>query len=105
MCTSNAIVQMAALGRAGQANKVFLVPRHAHAQYMALQRDRPDAAVALDEGVLQIGPYAKYAVAFPKNLAPHLHARQFGPNLLISICWALTFTLLSAPGTCLGAVP
>lgn len=60
------IAQMSTLGRAGQSNKVFVVSRHAHAQHTAMHRDRPNAAVALDEGLLQIDPFAKYAVAFPK---------------------------------------
>ena len=40
------IAQMAALNGAGQAHKVFVVPRHAHFQHPALHRDGPDAAVA-----------------------------------------------------------
>ena len=59
------IAQMAALDGAGQTHKVLLVPRHAHLQHPVLHRNRPDAAVALDEGVLQTDPFAKYAVAFP----------------------------------------
>jgi hypothetical protein len=60
------IAQLATLGRAGQTHKVFVVPRHARAQHSALHRDRPGAAMAFNKGVLQIDPFAKYAVAFPR---------------------------------------
>jgi hypothetical protein len=91
------IAQMATRGRAGQANKVFVVPSHTYAQHTELHRDRPDAAEALDEGVLQIDPFAKYAVAFPRMSRSIFTRANSARNQLISICSALTFTLLSAP--------
>ena len=53
------IAQMAALCGAGEAHKVLVVPRNAHSQHLALHRDGPDAAVALDQGVLKIESFAK----------------------------------------------
>ena len=91
------IAQMAALSGAGQAHKVFVVPRHAHFQHPALHRDGPDAAVALDEGIFQIDPFEKYAVAFPRISRSIFTRANSVHNRLISICSALTFTLLSAP--------
>ena len=66
-------------------------------QYAALHRDRPQAAVLLDEGVLQIDPLAKYAVAFPKMSRSIFTRANAARNRLISICSALTGALLSAP--------
>ncbi len=82
------IAQMATLGRAGQENKVFVASRHAHAQHTALHRDRPNATVALNEGVLQIDPFAKYAVAFPRMSRSIFTRANSARNRLISICSA-----------------
>lgn len=61
------------------------------AEHPALHADRPHAPMALDEGVLQIDPFAKYAVAFSQDVARPLHARQFGPQPadlhLLGACW------------------
>ena len=91
------IAQIATLGCAASANQVFVVPRHAHAQYTALYRDRLNATVALHEGVLQIGPFASYAVPFLRTSGSIFTRANSARNRLISIGSALTFTLLPAP--------
>src|SRR5512133_1794795 len=88
---------MATLGSAGQTNEVLVVPGYAHTQHPALHRDWPDAAVALDKGVLQVDPLAKYAVAFPRMSRSIFTRANSARSRLISICSALTLALLSAP--------
>ena len=53
------------VGIAGTAHQVRLVAGRAEVRHPALHRDQPQAAVLLDEGVLQIDPLAKQAVGFP----------------------------------------
>jgi len=60
------IAQVAPLGAARPTNEMLVVPGHADLQHPALHRDRLHASVTLDEGVLQVEPFAKYAVAFPR---------------------------------------
>ena len=91
------VAEVAPLGIAGTANEVLVVPGHAHLQHPALHRDRPGATVALDEGVLQVNPFAKYAVAFPRMSRSIFTRASSARKRLISICSALTFALLSAP--------
>ena len=50
----------------------------------------------LDEGVLQLCAFAKYAVAFPRMSRSIFTRASSARSRLISICSALT-TLLSAP--------
>jgi len=52
--------------------------------------------VSVDEGVLQLRTFAKYAVAFPRMSRSILTRASSALSRLISICSALT-TLLSAP--------
>ena len=52
--------------------------------------------MGLDEGVLQIDPLAKYAVAFPRMSRSIFTRANSARSRLISICSALT-GLLSAP--------
>ena len=91
------VAWMAALGSAGQANEVLVVPGSAHLQHPALHRDRPHPPVALDEGVLHADPFEKYAVAFPRIPGSIFTRANSARSRLISISSALTFTLLSAP--------
>ena len=44
---------MAPTRRAGRTHEVLVVPGHAGLQHAALHRDRPHAAMTVDEGVLQ----------------------------------------------------
>ena len=90
------VAEVATLGRAGRPHEVLVVPGHAGLQHPALHRDRPDAAVSVDEGVLQLCAFAKYAVAFPRMSRSILTRASSARSRLISICSALT-TLLSAP--------
>ena len=91
------VAQVAPLRTNGTARQVRVVAGRADLQYLALHRDRPQAAVLLDEGVLQIDPLAKYAVAFPKMSRSIFTRANAARNRLISICSALTGALLSAP--------
>ena len=91
------VAWMATLGSAGQANEVLVVPGYAHLQHPALHRDGPHPPVALDEGVLHADPFAKYAVAVPRMPGSISTRANSARNRLISICSALTFTMLSAP--------
>lgn len=90
------VAEVATLGRAGRPHEVLVVPGHAGLQHPALHRDRPDAAVSVDEGVLQLCAFAKYAVAFPRMSRSILTRASSARSRLISICSALT-TLLLAP--------
>src|SRR5438105_4345068 len=90
------VTQMAALCIAGLANKVLVISAHADSQHPALHGNRPDAPVALDEGVLHFEPFAKYAVAFPRMSRSIFTRASSALSRLISICSALT-GLLSAP--------
>ena len=51
-------------------------------------------AVAMDKGVLQLWPLAKYAVAFPKISRSIFTRASSALSRLISICSALTGALL-----------
>ena len=79
----------------GAANEVLVVSGHTDLQYPALHRNRPHTPVALYEGVLQIDPFAKYAVAFPRMSRSIFTRANSARSRLISICSALT-GLLSA---------
>ena len=89
--------QVLPLRSAGTAHQVRVVAGRADLQHPALHRDRPQAAVLLDEGVLQIDPLAKYAVAFPRMSRSIFTRANSACSRLISICSALTGTLPSAP--------
>ena len=56
----------------------------------------PGMPVALDEGILQIDPFAKYAIAFPRMPGSIFTRASSARSRLISICSALT-GLLSTP--------
>lgn len=99
------IAQMVKFGYAGQDNKVFVLPRHAHAQHAAQHRDRPNAMMALDEGVLQIDTRAKYAVAYPRVPRSIFKRANSARSRLISICSELTFTCCQQPRACFVAQP
>ena len=71
---------MTSLRIVGTAHQVRVVASRADLQYLALHRNRLGMPGALVEGVLQLWPLAKYAVAFPRM-----------PG---SICSALTGLLL-----------
>ena len=60
------VAQMAPLCVAGPSNEGLVIPGDADFEHPALHRDRPDAPVALDEGVLHFASFAKFAVAFPR---------------------------------------
>src|SRR6218665_792140 len=87
---------MVPLGRAGSTNEVFVVAGDAGLQGSALHRDWPRLAVGVNEGVLQLCAFAKYAVAFTKMSCCIFSRASSARSRLISICSALT-TLLSAP--------
>ena len=87
---------MATLGAAGPAHEVLVVAGHAHIKHPALHRDGLHAAVVLYEGVLQVNPFAKYAVAFPRISRSIFIRASSARSLLISICSAFT-GLLSTP--------
>ena len=87
---------MATLGAAGAAHEVLVVAGHAHIKHPALHRDGLHAAVVLYEGVLQVNPFAKYAVTFPRISRSIFIRASSARSLLISICSALT-GLLSTP--------
>ena len=88
---------MATLASAGQTNKVLTVLGHAHLQHSALHRDRPHAPFVLNECVLDADPFVKYAVGFPNMPGSIFKRANSARKWLISICSALTFTLLLAP--------
>ena len=70
------VAQMAPLLGAGLANKVPVKPGHADLQPPALHRDRPHPPVTLDEGVLHVAAFAKYAFSgsmFPRSMASADH--------------------------------
>ena len=90
------VAQALPLSIAGTAHEVRVAAGRADLQYPALHRDRPQVAVLLDEGVLQIDSLAKYAVAFPKMSRLIFARTSSARSRLISICSALT-GLLSAP--------
>jgi hypothetical protein len=91
------VAQALPLRIAGTAHQVPVVASRADLQYAALHRNRPHAAVLLNEGVLQIDPLAKYAVAFPRMPGSIFTRASSARSRLISICSALTGALLSAP--------
>ena len=84
------VVQVAPLRIAGTAKEVRVVAGRADLQHPALHRDRPRKPVTLDEGVLQIDPLAKYAVAFAKISRSIFTRASSARSRLISICSALT---------------
>src|SRR6218665_3722 len=90
------VAEMVPLGRAGSTNEVFVVAGDAGLQDPTLHRDRPRLAVAVNEGVLQLCAFAKYAVAFPRMSRSIFTRASSARSRLISICSALT-ALLSAP--------
>jgi len=90
------VAQMASLEGLGAAHEMLVVARHAGLQHTALHRDRPQAPMSLDEGVLQLCAFAKYAVAFPRMSRSIFTRASSARSLLISICSALT-GLLSTP--------
>ena len=80
------VAQVASLRIAGTAHQVRVVAGRADLEYPALHRDRPQAAVLLNEGVLQIDPLAKYAVAFPRMSRSIFTRANSARSRLISIC-------------------
>ena len=60
------VTETATLRSAGAAHEVLVLSVHADTQHPALHRDGPHTPVALDEGVLQFWPFARYAAAFPR---------------------------------------
>ena len=90
------IAEVAPLGRTSRPHKVLVVPSLAGLKNPALYRDWPNPAVPLDEGVLQLCTFAKYAVAFPRMSRSIFTRASSARSRLISICSALT-TLLPAP--------
>ena len=81
-------------GTARQTRQVRVAAGRADQKHPALHRDRPPAAVLLNEGVLQIDPLAKYAVAFPRMSRSIFTRASSALSRLISICSALTGALL-----------
>jgi hypothetical protein len=83
------VAQVAPLCIAGTAQEVGVVAGRTDLQCPALHRYRPGMPVALDEGVLQIDPLAKYDVAFPKMPGSIFTRGNSARSRLISICSAL----------------
>ena len=82
------MTQMARLNHPTPANQVFVVTGHAHPQNSALHADRPHPPVTLNKGVLHFGPFAKYAVAFPRMSRSIFTRANSARKRLISICSA-----------------
>ena len=79
------VAEAAPLRGAGAPDEMLVVPSDAGFEHPALHRDRPHAAVAMDEGVLQLCAFAKYAVAFPKMLRSIFTRASSARSRLISI--------------------
>ena len=84
------VAQALPLGIASTAHQMRVVARHANLQHPALHRDKLGMPVALDEGVLQIDSFAKYAVIFPKMSRLIFARASSARSRLISICSAFT---------------
>src|ERR1700747_158331 len=84
------LTQMASLHHLAPASQVFMVPGHAHPQHPALHTNRPHPPVMSNKGVLHFGPFAKYAVAFPRMSRSIFTRANSARKRLISICSALT---------------
>ena len=67
-----------------------MVTGRADPRYAALHRNRLSMPVVLDEGVIQIDPLAKYAVAFPKISRSIFTRANSACSRLIFICSVLT---------------
>ena len=91
------VAQMAAMGDPCPLIKVLVVLGHTNAKHPALHLDRPQTAVASVEGVLQVDPFARYAVALPRMSRSIFARANSARSRLISICSPLTGALLSAP--------
>lgn len=96
MHQQSVVAEVAALGVADTVHEVLVVACHDDSQYPALHRDRPHVPVALNEGVLHLGAFTKYAVDFPMMSRSNITSVSSARSLAISICSALT-GLVSAP--------
>ena len=90
------VTEVPPLRRAGCPYKVIVMSGCAGHKHSALQRDRPNPSVSVDEGVLQLCAFAKYVVAFPRMSRSIFTRASSARSRLIAICSALT-TWLSAP--------
>src|SRR6267142_136478 len=79
-----------------------MVSSHAHPQHPALHTNRPHPPVISNKGVLHFGPFAKYAVAFPRMSRSTFTRANSARKRLISICSALTLLVgpFSRPSRC-----